>query len=276
MLLDRTDHNRFAGQLSRRLTPAPEPVPTARTIDAGHNNPPSRLEYAADAFTELSAFLKDKPVIQSEHEARAGVALKERTLVAIKEARNERETKTSPLRERLNAIFSAYELVKDKGPLETAYGILRKRLTTYATAIEDARIAEANRLRLEAEERERIAREAEAAEAAAIAGADVGECTDVGAAIEQADVAFSSFRRADKQAAIAEKNVPVRFASALGGRSQAMRNVEVLMLDNIDAAIKVLGITDKIRDAVLSSARDFRKEFDELPAGIIATYERSL
>lgn len=276
-LVDRTNYNHFAGELARRLTPAPEPVPaTDRTVSRGDNNPPGPLDHARDAFAELSEFLKETPVIEAEAQAKTASAIKERTLIALNEARADRETKSRPLRDRLNAIFATYELVKDKGPLESAYGILRKRLTNYANAIEAARIAQAEKLRAEAAERERLAREAEAAEADAIAGADVGECTDVGAAIEQADQAFSDFRRADKTAAIAERAVPLRFHSVMGGKTQSMRTVEVLVIENIDLAIKTLGITDKIRDAILSSARDFRKEFDELPTGVTATFERSL
>jgi hypothetical protein len=247
-----------------------------RVITRTDNNPPDALHYANDALAELSAWLKDNPVVEAQPQAKAGAALKERTLTALNEARAERETKTRPFRDKLNAIFAAYELVKDKGTLETAYGVLRKRLTNYANMVEAARIVEVERLRKEAEEKERLAREAEAAEQDAIACADVGECTDVGGAIEQADQAFSDFRRADKTAAIAERNVPVRFGSVLGGKSIGMRTVEVLVVEDEVAAILVLGLTDKIRDAILSSARDFKKEFGELPAGVKATFERQM
>jgi len=56
---------------------------------------------------------------------------------------------------------------------------------------------------------------------------------DVGGAIEHADATFSDFRRADKQAAIAAKNVPLRFSSVMGGKTQSMRTVEVLVIDDI-------------------------------------------
>jgi hypothetical protein len=247
-----------------------------RVITRTDNHPPAAIDHAKNALGELSKWLADHPVIQAKDDAKAGVALKERTLVALNEARKEREAKTGPFREKLNAIFAAYELVKDKGTLERAYTELRKRLTSYANAVEAARIAEAERLRKEAEEREELARKAEAAEQAAIADAEAGECTDVGGAIVEADQAFSDYRRADKQAAIAERNVPLRFGSVMGGRSVSMRSTETLVIENVELAIKVLGLTDKIREAILSSARDYRKEFEELPAGIIATFERSM
>lgn len=276
MLLDRTNHNRFAADLTRRLTPAPEPVPaTDRTVTRNDNRPPEAIDHARDALSELSAWLRDNPVIEGQAQLKAGTALKERTLVALNEARAERETKTKPWREKLNAIFAAYELVKDKGTLERAYSELRKRLTNFANEVEARRIAEANRLRHEAEERARIAREAELAEQDAIACADVGECTDVAGAIEQADSTFSAFQRADRQAAIAEKNVPLRTGSVLGGRSISMRTTEKLVIENVELAISVIGLTEKITEAILSSARDFRKERNELPPGITATFERS-
>ena len=55
-----------------------------------------------------------------------------------------------------------------------------------------------------------------------------------------------------------------------------MRTVEVLAIENAELAIRAMGLTDKIRDAILSSARDYRREHEELPAGINATFERSL
>lgn len=247
-----------------------------RIVTRSDNAPPEGIDHAKDALTELSQWLRDHPVIQQQDEAKAGAALKERTLLALNEARAERETKTRPFRDRLNAIFAAYELVKDKGTLERAYGELRKRLTAYADAVEAARIAEAERLRLEAEAKEKAAREAEAAEQEAIANAEVGEITDVGAAIAEADQAFADYRRADKSAAIAARNVPLRFGSVIGGKSVTMRTVEVLEIEDLARAVAVLGATEKIADAVLSSARDFRKEFGELPAGIKASFKRQM
>lgn len=253
-----------------------EAIPATDRLVSTADNMPSRIDYAAEAMDELRTFLKGHPVITSQAEAKAGAAVNERTLVALNEARTERETRTRPFRDKLNAIFAAYELVKDKGTLETARSELRKRLTKFATDEENKRLAELARLQAEADEKERLAREAEAAERDAIDDAEQGVESDVGGAIEQADTAFGEFQRADRQAAIAARHVPVRFASVLGGRSRGMRNVEVLVIEDVAKAIKILGLTDKIKDAILSSARDYRKEFEELPAGITATFERSL
>ena len=281
LIQERCDHNRFADQLAARMAPAVivtevETIPAADRDVTRSDNGPSRLDYATEAMEELRSYLKATPVITSQDEAKLGAAVNERTLIALNEARAERETKTRPFRDRLNAIFEAYALVKDKGTLETARNELRKRLTKYASDIEAARIAEVERLRKEAEEAERIARQAEEAEREAIDDADQGVESDVGGAIEQADQAFSDFRRIDKAAAIAARNVPLRFGSVTGGRSRGMRTTEVLVIDDVAKALRIMGMTDKIRDAILSSARDYRREFDELPAGITATFERSI
>jgi hypothetical protein len=49
-----------------------------------------------------------------------------------------------------------------------------------------------------------------------------------------------------------------------------------LTVTDWQAAITELGLTDLIRDAILTSARAYRKTFRELPEGIVATYDRSL
>ena len=68
----------------------------------------------------------------------------------------------------------------------------------------------------------------------------------------------------------------VRIGSIMGNRALSMRTVEVLVVEDACKAIKAIGLTDKIRDAILSSAKDFRKAYDELPDGVISTQERSL
>lgn len=290
-VIERCDHNRFSDQLAQRMAPAVIVTPveavvpaTDRHVTRTDNHPPetTEIDRAKEAFEELRDFLKSHPVILQPGEAQLGAGYLERTRVALKAAREERETQTRPFLDRLTAIRAVYDLVREKsktnegGLLERAYTALRDRMTKYADAVEAERIAEANRLREAAEEQERLARAAAAAEQEAIDNAGEGECTDVGAAIEQAEEAFTGFKRAERQAAIAERAVPVRFKSVLGGKTQSMRTTEVLEISDLDQAIKVLGLTDKIRDAVLSSAKDHRNEFGELPAGVTATFKRSM
>jgi hypothetical protein len=291
MITERCDHNRFASQLAERITspvalrPAAVVPAAGRAVSRTDNQPPAVIEgeatvvkttidHGREAFAELAAYLKETPVITCQAEARQGSGFLERTRIAIAEMEAERTAKVKPLNDEVGRINAAYRAVRD--PLETALKALRARLTGFAAAEEAKRIAEANRLREEAEARERAAREAEAAERQAMEDAEAGECTDVGAAIEQADAAFDDFARANRAAARAERAVPVRFSSVTGGRAQAMRTVEVLKIEDAVKAIRVMGLTEKIAAAILSSARDYRKEFDELPEGVIATFERSI
>jgi hypothetical protein len=154
--------------------------------------------------------------------------------------------------------------------------LLRARLTKYATDVEAARIAEANRLRAEAEAVEAAAREAERLEQDAVACADVGELTDVGAAIQNADEAFKQFGKADRQAAVAERAVPVRLGSVMGKPALSMRTKRVLVVNDAAAAVVAMGCTDKIKLAIVQSAKDFEEAHGELPAGVTETYERSM
>jgi hypothetical protein len=240
----------------------------------GGNKPPGVIDSAKEAMTELSAFLADTPVIENQPQAKQGGAHIERTRISLAAMEDERSERVGPLNKELTAINGAYRVVRE--PLEKVLKELRRRLTDFANAIEAARIAEANRLAAERAEAERIAREAEVAEQNAIAMADVGELTDAGGAIAEADARFRNFERAYRAAAVAAKNVPVRIGSAMGGRALSMRTVEVLVIDDACAAIKAIGLTDKVQDAILSSAREFRKAYGELPMGISSTHQRSM
>ena len=248
-------------------------MPSNQRAIVGANNPPGPIDSAREAMDELSAWLKEHPVIQSHPEAKEGGGWVERTRIALGTMEDERKAKVDPINAKLTAINGAYRVVRE--PLEKTLKELRRRLTDFASAEEAKRIAELQRLADERNEAERLAREAEAREQDAIACADVGECADVGGAINEADAAFKDFEKAAKAEAIASKNVPVRLGSVMGGRSQSMRTVEVLVIEDATKAIKAIGLTEKIQQAILSSARDFKKEYGELPAGIGTTSERS-
>jgi hypothetical protein len=53
-----------------------------------------------------------------------------------------------------------------------------------------------------------------------------------------------------------------------------MRTEKTLVLENYGRAIKAIGPNDKIRDAVLSAARDYRKLHGKLPDGVTEVTER--
>jgi hypothetical protein len=243
-------------------------------VSMGHNRPPTVIESAKEAMAELSTFTQECPVIQSFDDAKQAAAFIERTRVALQAMEDERKPQTDPLNAELERINKPYRLVRQ--PLEKLYEVVKARLTKYNNAVEAARLREAQRLREEAEAKERAAREAEANEAAALAGADVGELTDIGGAIIEADGAFKDFQKADRAAATAERNVPMRFGSIMGGKALSMRTTEVFVVEDASAAITAMGLSDDLKKQIVKDAKRFREATGELPDGITSTHERRL
>ena len=260
-MLDRTDHNRLAEQTNGRLA-------------MGGNNPPGVIDSAKEAMAELSVFTENTPVIQNFDHAKEAAAYIERTRVALNAMEAERKPLADPLNEQLEAINKPYRLVRQ--PLEKLYELVKSRLSKYNNAVEAARLKEAQRLREEAEAKEAAARQAEADEQAAILNAEQGECTDVGGAIARADEQFKGFQKADRAAATAERNVPVRIASVMGGKSLSMRTTEVFIVEDACAAITIMGLSDDLKKQIIKDAKRFREATGELPDGVKSEYQRSL
>ena len=86
---------------------------------------------------------------------------------------------------------------------------------------------------------------------------------------------MSEFERQSRFAARAEKDTKVKLGGGFG-RTATLREVETLHLENYNRAIKAIGPNDKIREAVLSAAREYRKVHGHLPDGVTATTERKL
>jgi hypothetical protein len=254
----------------------------------GANNPPGPLDHAKDAMAELSAFLKETPVLESFAQAKIASGWVERTRIALSEAREDRDSKTRPLNDKLSAIRALYDLVREKsktnagGALEAAYTILKQRLTKFSLDEEAKRNAEAQRLADIAAEAERVARAAEATEQEAIKDAEVGVCTDVGAAIAHADGTFHDFSVARRAAAVADRNVTVRLGSIMGGRSISMRaKPATLTINDAVAAVKSIvanagHIPPRLDEAIKTCARELHAAYEEWPEGITATIERGL
>lgn len=259
-MLDRTNHNHLHDATQARI---------------GHNGAPGPIDSAKEAMAELGEYLKENPVVQSHAEAKQAGGWIERTRIALKTMEDERVELVAPLNEKLSTINGAYRVVRD--PLTKLYDLLRARVTAYTRAEEAKRAAEAERLRQEAAEKERLAREAEANEAAAIAGAEVGELTDVGVATIEADAAFLDYSRTNREAQRAERNVNVRIGSVMGGRSLAARTETVLTIDDPQVLLTALGfLSERTADSLKTDARAFFKETGEWPDGITATKQRSI
>jgi len=244
------------------------------TVGQGHNNPPGPIESAKEAMAELSVFTENNPVIENFDGAKRYAAYIERTRVALNAMEEERKPLAEPLNAALEALNKPYRLVRQ--PLEKLYELAKARLNKYNNAVEAARVKEAQRLRDEAEAAERAARQAEADEQEAIANAEAGELTDVGGAIVEADQAFKGFQKADRAAATAERNVPVRIASVMGGKSLSMRTTEVFIVEDACAAITIMGCSDDLKKQIIKDAKRFREATGELPDGVKSEYQRSL
>lgn len=239
----------------------------------GHNSPGS-IEISKDTLKEAAAWLAENPVIETEEAARDAAKFSERVKVAYDEIEKERDSKVRPLNNEVRTINQDYSAAK--APLEAARSVLKKRLTAYALAEEQKRQAIAREKAAEAAKAEKAARDAEAAEQEAIGDAQQGVVgVDVVAATQEANQAFTRFKRADTAAAIAARESHVRIGSGIG-RAATLKTKETLVLNDAMKALAVMGVSEKIREAILSDARAFRKDHGKLPEGVTATVTREI
>jgi hypothetical protein len=279
-MLDRTDHNRLA-ELARARHGIggnfpPEPIETPRASPAA-----TLIDLAKAAMSRLGAFLKDHPVIQSEEDARAAKLVKNATDGTLKDLEDERTALVRPLNEEVAKINATYKAIhntdaKKPGSADKLVNELKARVKVFLDAEEKRRAEIAQAAYEAAAAKEAAAREAEAAERDAIENASLGDFdADVGAASLAADAAFEDFAKADRAAARADRNAHVKIGGGIAN-ALSLRNREVLTVTDWKAAIDAMGLTEAIRDAILSSARAYRKNFDELPDGISADHERTI
>ena len=246
----------------------------AKIAEIGGNNPPSAIDDARTAYKALADYLAQTPVIEAEDTAREAKLFSDRTKNTLKDLEAARKVIADPLYAEWTEVNATFKPAKDA--LDKLLKELNERLTVFARAEEAKRRAIADEKRRIAEEAERAAREAEAAEREAKDNAAYGEIgVDVGAAIETADAAFNDMQFALRDKARAERDEKVRIGGGFD-RALSMRTVKTLVLEDAVAAIKDLGITDKIRDAILSGARDYRKVMGALPKGVSEIEERKI
>lgn len=239
----------------------------------GHNQPPSRIEFARDLAGDMNKWLSDNPVIQSEDQAREAKAIRDRAVNAVKDMEDEREAKVKPLNEQVKGINEEYRPHRDT--LKSVLVELLARLTAYSLHEEQKRIKAADEARKRAAEAEQRAREAEDRERLAKEEASAGVVTDIAGSTREADEAFDLYKRASREAARAERETKVRVAGGFQ-RALGLRDKEVLIITDPIAALNEMGMTDKVEAAILSSAREYRRITGDLPLGIIAKTERSL
>jgi len=242
-------------------------------VEAGHNNPPSQLEFTAETTTALGEWLKTNPVIQDEDTARAGKLLVDRAKLCVADLETERDGKVRPLNTQVKIINAVY-----RSPRETLEKITQEllvRLDDYRKAEEAKRRAIAETARKAAEEAERIAREAEAKEQEAIEDARSGVESDVSGAAIVADAAFDKFKKASRFAAIADRETNVRIGGGFG-RTLSARARETLSVIDPLKALAQIGWTERLLEALITEAREYRRQHDRLPDGVESVKERRL
>ena len=247
----------------------------------GGNRPPGAIQLAGETMTALGLWLKDNPVISNETECREAKVIRDRVELALKGIEEERDGKVRPLNEEvatINCEYHAYHNTNAMKPgrFDTLLSELKVRINAFFRAEEDRRHAAAEAARRIAAEAEARARQAEEREREAAADAASGICgVDIAEAVIDADAAFATFKKADRIAAEAERDTRVRIGGGFG-RTMTLRTKEVLTVADWQAAIGEMGATETIKEAIITSARAYRKMFNELPAGITATQERSI
>lgn len=235
-------------------------------IEAGHNQPPDMTVTAVETGKDISAWMAENPVIQTEESAREAKLFLDRGKLCIQDLEDERSAKVQPLNTRVAEINGYYRSPRET--LNRILGELRGRLTIFAKQEEAKRIAAAEEARRKAEAAEAAAREAERLEQERLANAAAGELgVDVAATIEAADQAFAEYEKTSRQAAIAEKESHVKIAGGLS-RAVSLRKKETLFVTDPQKAIAALGLTTEINEALLKSARTYRKLYNNLPPGI--------
>lgn len=238
----------------------------------GHNRPTPQ-DLAGDALTDLGRFLSDNPTIEAGT-VKEGTLFAERARKTLQDMEDARKFEVGPLNEQVKDINGRYRTAR--GPLENLFTTLRLRLTDYTAREEAKRIREAEIARQAALDAEMEARRAEEAEIEAKQNSSLGEIVELAAVVVEADQAFHDFQKLDRAAAIAERDTHVRLPSQLGGKALSLKTTETLILANAMEAFSVLGNHPKVIEALLTAARDYRRKRGSLPAGVTASYSRSI
>lgn len=250
-------------------------------LQIGGNNPPSPIEIAKGTMAALSDWMKENPVIQDEVKAREAKLLCDRAKASLEEVEQERDKKVRPLNEKVSEINAQYKSfhntdAKRPGVFDKIFIELKARINAFLVIEEEKRKTQAAEAARIADAKDLIAREAEQRERDALSSAAVGELDiDVAALTAETDLAFADRNKSVHAAAIAERDTHVRLGGGFG-RAMSLKNKETLILDDAFKALADLGVTEKIREAILSDARAFRKINDKLPNGVSISTSQSV
>lgn len=238
----------------------------------GGNNPPGQIEFSRETVAALSEWMKEHPVIQSTDEAREAKLLCDRAAACVADMRDERDSFVRPLNEQITAINDRY-----RAPHQLLSGTLvelKSRLNAFILKEEQKRQQEAREAEAKLQEAARLAAEAEEAQRKAREEAKHGVLdTDIGAVLERANDTEDALRAARLAAARAQRATKVKVGGGFR-RAASLRTQETLIVEDVHEAIRAMGVTDAIRDTVLTEARIFRKTFGHLPEGITSEKTR--
>ena len=128
-------------------------------LGMGGNNPPDLFAFSSETMFELSSWMKERPQIVSEDEAREAKLLLDRAKNCAGDIEAERIRLVTPLNEQLDDINIKYKTVHNKdakkpGLLDKITNELKTRLSAFLQVEEDKRLAVAEAKRREAEELE--------------------------------------------------------------------------------------------------------------------------
>lgn len=246
----------------------------------GGNNPPNLIDHSKSVIEDINKWLADHPTIETEDDAREAKPYLDRAKLALDEMESERDSKVRPLNEQVAEINTKYKCLhstdtKKPGLFDKIVNELKSRISAYLAKEEQRREQEAEIARKAKEEAGRIAREAECIEKEALENARSGEVIDVAHVTQQADEAFGEFEMASRFSDLADRNTKVKIGGGFA-KSASLRTIETLHLDSYGKALKAIGPHEKIKETILSAAREYRKTHGHLPDGVTATTERKL
>lgn len=239
----------------------------------GHNNPPEPTPYELSKteieglVEEAKCWLDGEPVKDQAVADKIGL-LKGKLVKARTTAETRRQEEVKPHNDALKEIQKRYNaLIGDtkttgKGIAILAEEYCDKALEPFLKALAAEKEAKAKAAR---EAADKAAAEAQAAVRAA-QGTDFATQEAAEAILRDAKNAEAAANKAGKDTA--------RVAGA--GRSIGLRTTEVLHVTDAIAALRDVGLTDGVKAAFLTAAREYRAEWGRLPAGVTATTERGL
>jgi hypothetical protein len=247
----------------------------------GDNKPPSLFSFATETMLAISDWMKERPQISNEEEAREAKLLLDHAKNCAADLEAERVKLVTPLNDQIDTINTKYKTIHNKdarrpGIFDRVVNELKERLGAFIAKEEERRQRELEVAQRKAQEAENLARRAEATEREAIANSHAGELgVDVSRVVVDADRAFNDFQKAEREAARAERETHVKIGGGFMNAA-SLRTKETLVVVSYGKAIKAIGKNEKIEAAILSAARDYRKERGSLPDGVEAQFTRAL